>query len=214
MFARKLHWLLASMLLAILPGSPVIAEGAVPTSNPPAAEEEKKDPFEYEYFEDLVSPVPAHEEERLCGLDKVCVTLWKKGKLQIYKQGRLFEGDFNFDSKPDEAVILEKDDPDDPTGKEYYIYISSKEGNERKVLLHELIPGAPNIIDVFIDRVKNAIVIDTGGRITRTSSIGSVGGSGYVYETGQVIKVVVVIVWNAKSGKFDLITPGFGKKKG
>ncbi len=205
--------LLGSMLSGyLLPASAEDAASFKPEGSLPASSTEGKHVFEYDYYAQLTDPLPAHEEERLCGLDKICVTLWRKGKLEIFKEGRLFQGDFNSDGIEDEAMVLEKDQEDDPLGKDYYIYISTKYKPDDKptVLLHELIPNASNIVDVFWDQKRNALVIDTGGRIERNESISQIGGAAYVYESAaKVYKVVVVVSWNPKTDKFDVIEPGF-----
>ncbi|MBX9688661.1 MAG: hypothetical protein K2X27_18275 [Candidatus Obscuribacterales bacterium] len=176
---------------------------------------EGKTPFDFDYYENLLQSLAKTDRIRICGLDKVCVNLWRKGKLQIFKEGRIFEGDFNSDGEADEAVILEEDDDDDSDLKTYCIHISTlgKDGS-RRVILHEAIPTAQNIIDVFVDRTKNAIVIDTGGRLAKTTSIESLGGvGGYMYEVGRVIKVVAVVAWDKKSQKFDIFMPSYEKSK-
>ena len=183
-----------------------------PAPGSSASSTENKEPFEFEYFEEMMNPVESREKERLCGLDKVCVTLWKKGKLKLFKEGRLFEADFDGDGVKDEAVILEQDVEDDPMAKEYLVYISNVRDGQRKILLHELVPEAQNIIDVFWDPVKKALVIDTGGRIVKTQTMESIGGSGYMYETGKVLKVVVVVKFNAQTNKFDIFVPSTSSK--
>ena len=110
-------------------------DAAAGKTTPPAPQTPPKTPtqtpFDYDYYEELMAPVPDHEQERLCGLDKVCMTLWKKGKLQLYKEGRLFVSDFNQDGIKDEAVILEKDEPDFPEDKDYLISITTKQNGVR-----------------------------------------------------------------------------------
>jgi hypothetical protein len=180
--------------------------------SPASAPAATQTPFEFEYFEELMAPVEDWKDERLCGLDKVCMVLWKKGKLQIYREGRIYTGDYNLDGMPDEALILEKDDPDDPTIKEFYVSITSAEKGRRKCLLHQLIPNANNILSVDWDPEKKALIIDTGGRVTKTPMI-TTYGTGAIYGNTQVIKLIVVVVWNPRTRKFDVLTPGFGKGK-
>ena len=255
--------------------------GASAGSNSPD-ESAEQSPFEYEYFEELIEPIEGGGTERLCGLDKVCVTLWKKGKLQIYKEGRLLEGDFNNNGIPDEAIVLEKDLADATTnqnatdtasdakgnstnnaskhettktgqatsnsvplggtGKEYWILISEKtpelsdptsaaaavpatatanaeksnssvpenpNARKHKLLLHEKIPDAFNIVDFFVDAKKNALVVDIGERIMHTTSSMGLDPSATLGASMQGItqKVVVVIAWNSQTQKFDIIEP-------
>lgn len=190
-----------------------LAEGSLPIENAAEQKNEQRTPFDFDYYEDLMQPVPDKERKRLCGLDKICVELWQKQKMHVYKEGRLFTGDFNSDGITDEAVILEGEEADDPDEKVYYIYISSKDKDkgERKLWFHEVLPDARNVVDVFFDKDKNALVIDTGGRVVRTeSATTSVGasGSGYTYSTGKVRKVVIVVLWNPKNNTYELLQPG------
>lgn len=179
------------------PGSTAVNEGS-----------ENKEPFEFDYYETLMNPLETRQRERLCGLDKVCIELWRKGKLQINKEGRLFSWDFNGDGKADEAVILEEDDEDDPASKNYLVYITTtSEDGKTKILFHELLPEAHNVIDVFVDKTKNALVIDTGGRIVRTQTHLSYGYDGAYYQSGQTLKVVVVVHFDPKLGKFQSLVP-------
>lgn len=188
---------------------------------PAFSEEAKKDEkpkpqtaFEFDEFQGMVAGVPNNEVERLCGLDKICVTLWKKGKLQIYKEGRVFRGDFNQDGVQDEAIILERDaSDDDPEDKEFLVCITTPENGLHKVLLHEVIPGANNVVEVFVDEARKALVIDTGGRIIRSQSMASYGDMPLYPASAKEIKVVVLVVWNPKTKRFDLVTPALGKTK-
>ncbi len=166
-----------------------------------------KVPFDFDYFEELMAPVPNHEEERLCGLDKVCVTLWKKGQLQVDQAGHILNGDFNGDGISETAIVLEQNPPDAPADKSFLIYISQKQGETRKVLLHALLPEAKNILEMFWDDEKKAIVIDTGGRFVQTDILSSYNGSIYSYNAGKVQKVVEVVLWNPKTSTFDIIDP-------
>ncbi len=196
----------------------VRAETAPPIEKAPEQKAEQKTAFDYDYYEELMQPVPTKEHERLCGLDKVCIELWRKQKMEVWKEGRLFTGDFNGDGVTDEAVILEGEDPDDEAEKVFYVYISSKDKatGQRKVEFHELLAGAKNVVDVFWDKNKNALVIDTGGRVVRTeSATTSVGaaGTGFSYATGKVLKVVLVVSWDAKANKYELIYPNFETPK-
>ena len=196
----------------------VRAETSPPIEKASEQKAEQKTAFDFDYYEELMDPLPGKEHERLCGLDKVCVELWRKQKMQVWKEGRLFTGDFNGDGSTDEAVILEGEDPDDEDEKVFYIYISSKDKatGKRKVEFHELLTEAKNIVDVFWDKNKNALVIDTGGRVVRTeSATASVGaaGVGYSYPTDKVLKVVLVVSWDAKANKYELIQPKFETRK-
>lgn len=184
----------------------------IPTPRP----DQGKSVFEFDSYEQIVNPLLSGENERLCGLDKACIELWRKGKLQIFTEGRLFTGDFNNDGKPDSAVILEKDiDEDDPSEKAFYIYITTAgEDGKRKVLLHELLPDTHSIVEFFWDAKRNALVIDTGGRVQRSENVTQLGGAAFIYESAEKLyKVIIAISWNPKTQKFDIVSPVFGKKK-
>ncbi len=240
----------------------------------PSAETQtdQKTPFEFEYFEELLNTVPEKERERLCGLDKVCVELWRKGKLQIYKEGRLIEGDFNEDGITEQAMILETDSESEAEAgmgrKDYWIYISQPEDDKtadtksdspapdtkpaetggsnnsgaagdnskteankslsgaalpdrlvkgHKVLLHEILPDAFNVIDFFWDPKRKGLVIDVGERIMRAGSMGVLddGLRAAVVQPGHSEKVIVVVTWNPKTSKYDVLVPlkGFKHRK-
>lgn len=229
--------LVSTLVLLTIASSSASAQdfGAAGVSN--SGGEEPKTPFEFEYFDELLGTIPEKERERLCGLDKVCVELWRKGKLQIFKEGRLIEGDFNEDGITEEAMILETDSVSDATQKDYWIYVSQPESegpriqNEipeksgtpplpeklvkgHKILLHEPIPDAFNVIDFFWDPKRKGLVIDIGERLMRSSSNGLSDPSQVtgVVQSGVAQKVVVVVTWNSKSNKFDLIVPIKGLK--
>lgn len=296
----------------------------------PSAETQtdQKTPFEFEYFEELLNTVPEKERERLCGLDKVCVELWRKGKLQIYKEGRLIEGDFNEDGITEQAMILETDSESEAEAgmgrKDYWIYISQPEDDKtadsksdtaalnltpaetggsstglaketgavstvqmnlparssgaktatidstspaaakpstaesastaaaspaarssaaespkteankslsgaapaalperlvkgHKVLLHEILPDAFNVIDFFWDPKRKGLVIDVGERIMRAGGMGVLddGLRAAVVQPGHSEKVIVVVTWNPKTSKYDVLVPlkGFKHRK-
>ena len=186
--------------------------GGQPAQGQPA---QGKSAFEFDFYDQIMNPLLTREDERLCGLDKACIDLWRKGKLQIFKEGNLFTADFNMDGKPDTAMILEKYIDDDPTDKAYYIYISTKdaEGKEQ-ILLHEPLVDARNIVDTWYDDKKNALIIDTGGRIQKSESVTQLGGAAFIYESAEKLyKVIIAISWNPKIDKFEIVCPAFGKKK-
>lgn len=259
---------------------------------------DQKTPFEFEYFDELLNTIPEKERERLCGLDKVCVELWRKGKLQIYKEGRLIEGDFNEDGITEQAMILETDSESEAEAgmgrKDYWIYISQPEDDKpadaksdtsdpnakagesngtnnaapekesasaspaknalatssgaktptgqsartdttktangpapaslpdrlvkgHKVLLHEILPDAFNVIDFFWDPKRKGLVIDVGERIMRAGGLGVLddGLRAAVVQPGRSEKVIVVVTWNPKTSKFDVNVPlkGFKHRK-
>ena len=175
---------------------------------------EKRTPFDYEYFEELMNsihavsnPNEAKESERLCGLDSYCITLWKKGQLQVYKDGRLISGDFNGDGISDDAFITERDKNGGASGKEYAISITTKVNGKGKILMHQTLREANNIVEFFWDADKKAIVIDTGKRVVKTATVTNVTGSGFKNESNQNFKVVATVTWNPKTEKFDLLYP-------
>lgn len=196
-------------------------------------------PFEYDYFEELMEPAP-HESERLCGLDKVCVKLWKSGKLEVYKEGRLLEGDFNGDGVADAAMILEKDSKTEQVGKDYWIYVSTaaaaaksdaasatksdaaaaaktdappvKEGH--KLMLYSQIPDAFNVVEFGWDEEKKALVIDIGERIMHTNASMYMDPAGMVGNnmSGKTEKVLVLVSWNPTSQKYEMHEPVKSRK--
>ena len=192
-----------------------------------SGDDDQKTPFDFEYFDELLGTVPEKERERLCGLDKVCIDLWRKGKLQIYKEGRLLEGDFNGDGVSEQAMILETDvqsESEAPADrKDFWIHITQATDEStapdklvkgRKVLLHEMLPNAFNVIDFSWDAKRKGLVIDVGERLTRSTGAGisDLNQALGTVHPGRTDKVVVVVTWNDKTNKYDLLVPIKGLK--
>lgn len=242
----RLKSLLAALaLLPVLTTWSVKAESLDPNTLeiPKAASPESQineTPFEFDYFQQL-DPETEPERKRLCGLDKVCIELWKKGKLQIYKEGRLIEGDFNNDGIQEQAMILETDAANEQTGKDYWIHITQaqeqKAGSDatpavgnaanspakadaettpisHKVLFDEMIPDAFNVIDFSWDEKRKSLVIDIGERVYHGTTAMTVDPTQtlMVAQQGKTDKVLVFVGWNAKTNKFELTMPVKGQK--
>ncbi len=304
----RARMMILSGVLLVASSTPAIAQNFGFPSSESGTPEEQKTPFEFEYFDELLGTIPEKERERLCGLDKVCVELWKKGKLQIYKEGRLLEGDFNGDGVTEQAMILETDSESEAEigmeRKDYWIYISqpdevsaakteAEKGSGKdpssktepnavnsdaktaeldpgkitgirfgktpeiqydktesaskleltppsgvrpgatsgsaattkpaaadslvkghKILLHELIPDAFNVIDFFWDPKRKGLVIDVGERLLRSTGSGITDPTQMVgvVQPGVTQKIVVVVTWNSKTNRYDVIVPVKGLK--
>jgi len=209
---------LSVAMLALITCAKSTAEEAASPSPPAVSSGQTQEKvFDFDLYKSMIDPLNGDGSERLCGLDQVCIDLWHKEKLEIYKDGRLFSGDFNGDGRPDEAIILEKDNPKMLLGKEFYILITSTDDDgKQKVLLHELLPNATNIVSTRWDKESKALLVDTGGRAQRSNvNVTQIGGPSVINETGagQSEKSVISIVWNGKDNKFDVLTHRSSKKK-
>lgn len=202
-----------SSCIAVLADDSAPSNSTEPTVTSSPAQEKV---FDFDFYKSMVDPLNGDGSERLCGLDQACIELWHKEKLEIYKDGRLFSGDFNGDGKLDEAIILEKDNPKMMLGKEFYILITTTDDDgKQKVLLHALLPNASNIVSTRWDKANNALLIDTGGRSQHSNiNVTQIGGPSVINETGNAKseKSVISIVWNSKANKFDVLTRSISKK--
>ena len=171
-------------------------------------------PFDYDSYTDLMSPIPNSSDERLQGLDKSLMNLWRQEKLQVQKEGHMLSGDFNGDGVADDSILLEKDSDEDPAGKDVWIAITTKKDGTRKLLCHKKLPGAhASIISFSWDADKHEFAIDTGKRVTQTETLSSVGGSGFKTQTDQTRKEIILVSWNPKKEEFDVHLPSTAKTK-
>lgn len=211
MIMQKAKVLMLALTVSIcLTGLALTKSSAEETATPAA----QITPFDYDFYTELMSPIPNSSDERLQGLDKNLMSLWRQEKLQVQKEGRILSGDFNGDGIADEAILLEKDSDEDPSGKDVWIAITSKKDGARKLLCHKKLPGAhASIISFTWDAGKHEFAIDTGKRIIQTETVSSVGGSGFGTRTDQTKKEIILVSWNPKKDEFDVHVPSTAKTK-
>ncbi len=174
------------------------------------------EPFEYEYFAEMVSLSPQKEKIRLCGLDKVCMEMWKSGRLAVMKNGKFVLGNFDGTGDSEEAMILEQDSK---TGaRDYFVFVTSPRSEGRMLLAEELIPDVHNIVDFFWDPSRKAFAVDTGERLMKQDSTLRVEGSAprtvLTGQSGLIEKVFTWITWNPqqKCVVFSRIRPKLSDK--
>lgn len=175
-----------------------------------ASGKEKPAYFDYNEFEAVRALDPNMSNARLCGMNKVCMKLWKNGEMLATEHGMVVRADFNGDGQTDIAVALEKDHSASETSLDYFV-IAAARAKDGGLRFMETVPfgtGHP-IIELFWQEPKRAIGVDTGERQFYSQSTVTVLGSGNILgglskKTGEVEARLTYLNWDTKSRKFDL----------
>lgn len=163
--------------------------------------------FDYDEFLAVRSLDPEMQESRLCGLNKVCMRLWKNGEMKVPEHGMVVRADFDGDGETDIGVAMERDKPNELEGLDYFVMAAAKTKDGSKLLQTYPLVGAHTIIEMYWDSVKKSMAIDSGERqLTSESTVTLSDGNRTVSfspKTGAVEMRLTYLRWNDKSKKFD-----------
>lgn len=189
------------LLLSLLSSSSISAQELQESNHNKEQRRIQLEAFDYGLFEQMLSQSPRREKVRLCGLDKVCMEMWKDGRLAIGRRGKLVMADFDLDGSVDRAILLEQDVAD---RKDFYILVASTvKTTARTVLADEVVPEVHNVVDFFWDDSRKALVIDTGERIIKPKSTLVMDETPVLMNEAadQIEKVFTWITWNPRSNR-------------
>lgn len=175
-----------------------------------ASAKEKPVYFDYNEFEAVRALDPTMSNARLCGMNKVCMKLWKNGEMLATEHGMVVRADFNGDGQTDIAVALEKDHSNSESSLDYFV-IAAARAKDGGLRFMETVPfgtGHP-IIELFWQESKRAIGVDTGERQFYSQSTVTMVGSGNILgglskKTGEIEARLTYLNWDTKTRKFDL----------
>lgn len=188
------------VLAALVAGSTAIG---APQHDP------KREFFDYQEFIAVRALDPEMAEARLCGMNKMCMRLWKNGELMATEHGMVVRADFNEDGERDIGIAMEKDKPEPEEGIDYFIMAATKNKDGSYRLLQTVpLHSAHAVIDTYWAEPKHSIAIDTGERQLMSESTVTMQGNGkliggFSKKTGTVEAHLTYLSWDAKAKKFD-----------
>lgn len=189
---------LAALCLAVL--------SFCPAAN--CASEPKPIYFDYQEFAAIKALAPEMEDARLCGLNKVCMRLWRDGEMSVPEHGMVVREDLDSDGATDVAVMLEKDKPKVEEGLDYFIIMANRSSAGWKLLGLKQIEDARSIVGAAWDAEKKGVAVDAGERhlvseSTVTMEEGRLIG-GLRHHSGNVEIIYTYVTWNPRTKKFEL----------
>lgn len=182
---------------------------AITFTAPAGAQKSKIVYFDYNEFIAVRSLDPTLSEARLCGLNKVCMKLWKNGELMVPEHGMVVRADFDSDGVTDVGVAMERDKTAPAEGADYFMVTATKKDGAYKLLETVPLEKARSIVESYWDLEKRAIAVDTGERELISESTGTMQSDGklltsFTAKTGTVEAKLKYLRWDKKTGKFAI----------
>ncbi len=173
-----------------------------------SAAEPKPIYLDYQEFAAIKALAPEMEGARLCGLNKVCMRLWRDGEMSVPEHGMVVREDLDGDGAGDVAVMLEKDKPKEEEGLDYFIIMANRSSLGWKLLGLKQIEDARSIVCAAWDPDKKSVAVDAGERhLVSESTVTMEDGrliGGLRQHSGNVEIVYTYVTFNPKTKKFDI----------